>query len=331
MGKRANPALIGAFVIGAVVILVTAVALFGSGRLFRTTYPYIVYFTGDVNGLHVGAPVKFKGVELGSVVKIMLNVTGADMIRDVYDPDDVRIPVIIELDENATAARGAASAPDEEMIKRLIELGLRAELSMESFVTGILYVKLDIDPASDRRLVGNAEVPYVEIPSKPTTLEEVQRKAAAFLARLDKIDIEGLIDNLENTVSGIDSLVNSEALSETIESLPAIAKKLEVAINEISATLAEVRTLGAGLGTKAESAVASLERTSDRAGETLVAARSTLTTITDVLDPESPTLFQINSSLQDLARASRAIRFLAEEVERNPAVLLRGKAPGAHP
>ena len=327
MGKRANPAVVGAFVVGAVVILIAAVTLFGSGRLFRTTYPYIVFFTGDVNGLNVGAPVKFKGVEIGSVSKIMLNVTGEALAdRDATDANDVRIPVIIELEEDALHEHGGPNAPDPAFVKQLIEFGLRAELSMESFVTGLLYVKLDIAPDSALQMVNDPKVELVEIPTKPTALEEVQRKAAAFLARLDKLDVEGLIDSMAATLRGIESLVNSKALNETVETLPAVARKLETAIDEISRTLVEVREIGEGLGTKAESAVASLERTSDQAGETLVAARNTLETVSGVLDPESPTLYQLNASLQDLAHASRAIRFLAEELERNPTVLIRGKS-----
>ena len=58
--RRASPAAVGAFVVGAVVLAVIAVAAFGSGRLFRHAYPYVIYFTGDVNGLKIGAPVKFK-------------------------------------------------------------------------------------------------------------------------------------------------------------------------------------------------------------------------------------------------------------------------------
>ena len=72
MGKRANPAVIGAFVVGAVVLVVVAAIVFGSGRFFRTTYSYILYFPSNVNGLKVGAPVKFKGIEIGSVQNILL-------------------------------------------------------------------------------------------------------------------------------------------------------------------------------------------------------------------------------------------------------------------
>src|SRR6185369_11107480 len=72
MSKRANPTLIGGFVIGAVVLLVAGVMLFGGGKLFQATQDFRLYFKENVNGLSVGAPVKFKGVEVGSVVSIQL-------------------------------------------------------------------------------------------------------------------------------------------------------------------------------------------------------------------------------------------------------------------
>ena len=73
MRKRASPTLIGAFVVGAVVLAVVAVGVFGSGRYFRKVYPYVVYFGGDVNGLKVGAPVKFRGIQVGDVRSILLS------------------------------------------------------------------------------------------------------------------------------------------------------------------------------------------------------------------------------------------------------------------
>lgn len=325
MGKRANPALVGAFVVGAVVILVTSVALFGSGRLFRTTYPYIVYFTGDVNGLKVGAPVKFKGVELGSVDKILLSVGSTGVGAPSLRADDVRIPVVIELDERAMQQRGAEMAPDPETIGRLIDAGLRAELSMESFVTGVLYVKLDIDPESELRLVGDPSVSYVEIPSRPTRLEEVERKAALFLARLDQLDIEGLLDGLASTVRGIDRLVNSPALVETIEVLPRIGTQLEGVIGELGQTAGELRAFAEGIAVRSEKAIASLQETAERAGQTLDTARETLESVSTVVAADSPLVYQLGRSLEDLAGATRAMRRVAEDMERNPAVLLRGK------
>ncbi len=72
MGKRVNPATVGAFVLGAIGLILVAVVVFGSGHLFRKTHEFVIYFAGDINGLRVGAPVKFKGVEIGMVQRIKL-------------------------------------------------------------------------------------------------------------------------------------------------------------------------------------------------------------------------------------------------------------------
>ena len=75
MDKQMRPALVGAFVVGALALVVTAIILLGSGSLFRTRHLYVLYFKSSVNGLHVGAPVKFRGVEIGSVNRILLSLT----------------------------------------------------------------------------------------------------------------------------------------------------------------------------------------------------------------------------------------------------------------
>jgi len=112
MNKKTSPALIGAFVVGAVVLLVIAVIAFGSGRLFRQTKEFVLYFDGTVNGLHIGAPVKFKGVEIGSVKNILLQLDNDTRVD--------KIPVIIEIDLKKLTSRGATGviAEDREAFTR---------------------------------------------------------------------------------------------------------------------------------------------------------------------------------------------------------------------
>ena len=69
MSKSANKTLIGAFVVGATALLLLAIAVFGSGKLFQTTSRYVLFFDGSISGLSVGSPVLFRGVPVGRVVE----------------------------------------------------------------------------------------------------------------------------------------------------------------------------------------------------------------------------------------------------------------------
>ena len=87
-----RPALVGAFVVGALALVVTAIILLGSGSVFRTRHLYVLYFKTSVNGLHVGAPVKFRGVEIGSVNRILLSLNQLENAVRTNDPSRIRIP-----------------------------------------------------------------------------------------------------------------------------------------------------------------------------------------------------------------------------------------------
>ena len=106
MNKKISPTLIGAFVVGALALMVIAIVAFGSGQFFRKTRQFVLYFEGSVNGLHVGAPIKFKGVEIGSVKNILLQLDSNTQVNE--------IPVIIEIDLKKMTSRGASTAVAEQ-------------------------------------------------------------------------------------------------------------------------------------------------------------------------------------------------------------------------
>jgi paraquat-inducible protein B len=330
MSKRANPAVIGGFVIGAVVLAVIGVTLFGSGRLFRTTQPYVVYFTGDVNGLEPGAPVKFKGVEIGSVRDIFLNISEMGLIdterRGGTAPEKVPIPVIIELDEDALMRKGSRFRPDPETVKLLVDAGLRAQLATESFVTGVLYVKLDLYPGSELKLVADPTVAYPEIPTQLTPFEEAQMKAAKFLAHLERVDLEGLVASLQTALDGINGVVTSKGLHDTLDALPATMAKFDQTRADMSASAASVSELSTNLGTRLDPTIESLRVAMTNASATLDATTQTMSNVRTLIASDSPVLYDLRRSLADLAEASRAIRRFADDLERNPSVLVRGRA-----
>jgi paraquat-inducible protein B len=176
-------------------------------------------------------------------------------------------------------------------------------------------VKLDMNPGSELRLVGDPTVAYPEIPTLPTPLEEAQTKAARFLAKLAEYDVRALLDSLSSTASGLDRLVNAPDLHDSLAGLPPLLRKLDAAAGDLQTVLASVRELSDNLNDPA----------TPRAGEVLAAAKVTLERANAFLQPDAPVLYQLNESLTDVSAAARALRSLAEDLERNPSVLIRGK------
>ena len=195
MSKKISPTLIGAFVVGAVALLVVAVIAFGSGQLFRKTQQFVLYFGGSVNGLRIGAPVKFMGVEVGSVKDIRLEMQGASGVH--------MIPVIIEIDLKKVIRRGFAreEAMNPNTISEFVKQGMRGQLLTESFVTGVLYVGFDWFPETPLRFVQQpgGHFQYEEIPTVPSGLEEAQDAIVRVVKKLDDIDFKALAGSLTKT------------------------------------------------------------------------------------------------------------------------------------
>jgi len=318
MGRKANPTLIGAFVVGAIALAVAGLLVFGSGQMFKRTVQFVCFFTGAVDGLNVGAPVKFKGVEVGSVVDVRLRVEGQPEVDPQQIAKGIRIPVIIELDYNKLASRGAMAISEPGRLKKAIDLGLRAQLNAQSFVTGLLFVQLDFLPDTPADFVLPPGSEYAEIPTVPTGLEQVRSAAEHVMQRLDKLDVEGIVRSATASLDGIDHLVNAPALKATIESLPETVANMNQAV-------ASVRELATRLDAQAGPFLVSLKTTTERTNEALAQMHLTLQNVQRFIDPASPLASQISSALQEMTGAARSVRLLADYLERNPSALVRGR------
>src|SRR5260221_8187589 len=145
MGKKINPTLIGLFVVGAIAVAVGGVIVFGSGQYFKHTEKFVMFFPGSVNGLSIGAPVKFKGVDIGSVTDIRLV-----MHRDQDVDQQLTIPVYVETNPSKISVDGTRlEMTDPKNLALLIEHGLRAQLQSQSLVTGMLFVQIDFFPETE--------------------------------------------------------------------------------------------------------------------------------------------------------------------------------------
>lgn len=318
MSKKSNPVLIGGFVIGAIALGLVGITIFGSGRLFRETYKYVCYFESDVSGLATGANVKLKGVKIGTVDSILLSV--GDMAALSGNREKFYVPVIIELDANKTSALGAEAKPDPGTISNLVTRGLRAQLASESFVTGVLYVKLDLFPGTrGLRLGDEAKAPYPEIPTLPSQLEEVWLKAAQFLADLDAIDLKGLVDEIKLAATSARELLSQQDLKDAIA-------HIDETVNTLDSTLASLRATSDTTRAVLEPLRKDLEPTLAELRATLSELSNTSRTAGDVLRPDPPLIVALEKALGDASQTAGTLKGLAALLERQPDALLKGKS-----
>jgi paraquat-inducible protein B len=322
MTKRANPAFVGAFVIGAIALAVAAIALLGSGNLFRQSHQFVCFFDGNVNGLRVGAAVKFKGVEIGEVRQILLSLNAGPGPVHLGTSSDIKIPVVIELDQGRILKRGATyiNVGDPAGMKLAISRGLRAQLATESLLTGLLYVDLDMHPGSPERFAAaQSNSTYMEIPTLPTALEQAQSVAMKLMDQLDKVHLDQLVVTATQALAAVRDLAASQNLKESLASLRETGQSLD-------RTSDSLRTLTVHLDRQIGPMSASLQTTAQNADATFKKTQITLAHLDDTLRPDAPLLYQANHTMVDLSEAARAIRQLAEYLERNPDALVRGRS-----
>ncbi|MBT4186315.1 MAG: MCE family protein, partial [Gemmatimonadales bacterium] len=229
MSRKANPTLIGTFVLGGVFIAVAAVMAFGSGQFFRDTQAFVTFFGGSVAGLDEGAPVKFRGVEVGEVTAVLLDIPNLER-----ESGDVRIAVVYELDRGQLEARGATvRLSDPFNIDTLMALGVRAELSTESLVTGRKYVALDFVPADPVSFVPVVGLGYPEIPAINTGLDGIQEALQGIIADLGAVPLDSLVNAAIGALSEIGTLASSPELGQTVRSLPGAVEGLNAAVADL--------------------------------------------------------------------------------------------------
>jgi paraquat-inducible protein B len=319
MARRSNPAAVGLFVVASLIMIVAAVLVFGSRRFFRTHYDFVCFFQGDLNGLKVGAPVKFRGVPIGTVTSIRLGLAPEEgTVRTGVI--GIHLPVVFELDENQLVSKGITIGMLEPaMLNQLIKQGLRAQLAVESILTGLLFIDIDLHPGTPmNRVLDPRSSRYQEIPTIPTTIEQVQQVAMRALAELDRIDFAGMAHSIRDASDSIKEFARSQSLKDAINSLTVTAASLNGAAVAIRAAANNVNT-------KIDPLAASLKKTSDDADTTMKQVKLALGDVQTTLAPDSPVTYQLKTTLKDMSEASRSIRELADYLQRNPSALVRGK------
>src|SRR5215472_11412001 len=142
---KMHPAAIGAFAAGAVALAIAGTFVFGAaGKLFLRKFPVVMFFDDSVNGLAVGAQVAYRGIRLGQVTNI----------RSVIGSPRIAVTATLERGPFLTPDNPTGTNQMRRAMEEAIAHGLRAQLALQSLLTGHLYVSLVLRPDLPASLTG---------------------------------------------------------------------------------------------------------------------------------------------------------------------------------
>ncbi|MBB3268258.1 paraquat-inducible protein B [Azospirillum sp. OGB3] len=337
MAANANPKVVGGFVVGAIALLVLAVALFGGGNLFVTRPRAGTYFQGSVAGLEVGAPVTYQGVRVGEVKSIRLEVDNATLTP--------RMPVEFDFIPGAVKWSDRPLHPGE--FQRLIERGLRAKLVSQSLVTGLLAIELGYYPDTTAKLVGGLPPPVIEIPSVQSDLESLKKTLGSLpldqianslvevLARADTLladpEWRSAVTALAGGMQAFKALMTTanDRSRPLLDDVGDIAKETETAVKalqaDLQAAIADLRGLVGKVDGEVKPLSARVQAATSAAEKAFQQADGTLRTVNAALDPRSPLRNNLEQTLANLSVASKSLRSFADQLDRSPNVLITGR------
>ncbi|MCX7111764.1 MAG: MlaD family protein [Proteobacteria bacterium] len=259
-------------------------------------------FEDSVRGLSVGAPVEVRGIQVGKV-------TGVKFNFDI-ETKKLKIPVYIEIDldrimpqseikKMETSFSQGIAAHHYPGIEALVAQGLRARLKTGNLLTGQLFVDLDFyhDDAG-KKVIYAGELP--ELPTLPSVAEAFKNDISEILAKLKRLPLDKIGDELLGTVQGSNKLMNSEDVKDAIRSL--------------NTTLKDVHQLAQTTDKEIVKLTASLDK-----------SLTTAVKVLEQIDPGSPIIVDVGKALEELAASARSIRTLTDYLERHPEALLYGK------
>jgi paraquat-inducible protein B len=353
--KRIDPRVIGGFVVGAIILSVAGLLFFGPGGFLAETRNYVIHFNSSVKGLNVGSPVRFRGVKIGQVKEINVRV----------HPQDFKfyIPVIIAVEPSRFEANGSnkgildiikTTVQGSDQMLSLVNEGLRAQLQLDSLVTGQLYVNFDMFPDTPIILTGYTDN-YPELPSVSSSLEELTKT-------FEGLPLTELADKLIRSVEGFEKIINSPSLHNALAKFDNTTTQLDMLLQNLNEqllpladmskeTLQQTQTTVSNIDRKVDSLMKNIEQTFQHTQATIIHIDNKIDPLSEQLSralqsfneasikaadavqqikklssDDSQILGQLTLTLQEINRMARTVRYLMTELERDPQMLLRGRS-----
>lgn len=270
---------------------------------FHDRIPFVVYFTGSVRGLAVGAPVELFGIQIGSVTGIRLDL----------NPDGTQSRVVVHFEVQPERIFGASTSPDASPLataRQLVARGLRVQLHTANFLTGQLLVAMDFFPDQKAAEVVEQDGAIL-LPSLPSGLEGITSSLGQILQKVEALPLDEIARHLNDTLTGIDGVTNGPELKTSLRTLTATL----AALQEL------VRTANAGAGpalARLPQIAQDLQTTVDRAQHLLGSAEAGY-------GGNSQVRRDLERLLDQFSDTARSVRLLADYLDQHPEALLRGR------
>jgi paraquat-inducible protein B len=301
---------------------VSGLLLFSSSKIFSKTLDVIVYFNDSLNGLREGAPLKFRGVTIGSVKRVMVRFNQA--------PDDHAMPVICEIDEKLVRERLGESTAEfftSGAMNKRIQAGFRASLQTESLVTGLLYIDTRFDSKVPPPVFHQVEKIYPEIPSEPTQIRQLFENLASLDIKSVQTNLNGLILRVDHTIGELNTAEINRGITNLLCSVNALVTSphLTNALAGIRPTLDQYRELGAKVTSKIDPLSDSITNTLGEANRALGQLQGAGENLSLMLAPDSRIRNDLDLALENLAGAAHSISALADFLREHPNALVAGR------
>lgn len=314
MARRFNPRLVGAFVLAAAALGVAASIWLGSNRVFQRKVRFVVVFSQDIAGLEVDSPVKFRGVPVGRVASIHLSIGSPEApLQQMF------MPVVIELNQSRIREMGEnTDLGNPEVVKTLVQHGLRARIALESFLSGRRYVDLDIVSDALPPEPPPFVLPYPAIPVQiEPGLLSLQSDAAKLIGKLQSLDLDGLVADLRSAATGV---------SRASGRIDQVGQGLPRTLDSMDRALAAIRDAARALEKEVPAVAGDARASMHRLATALDQLDGTLREVKLSLAPGAPVPVQLEQTLREVGQAARSLRVLAESLERDPSQIVRGRS-----
>jgi paraquat-inducible protein B len=324
--KRFNPTVIGAFVLGALLLGVVGIVSFGARTWWGDREYLIIYFDESVHGLERGSAVKLKGVRIGRVagINITYEASGGIVAQVVCELDRSRI-----VDPEGVAV----DIREPEVVRRMVEEGLQARLNLIG-ITGMLFVEMDFYGQPEETALLGTHPDYVVVPSVRSALSGLAESLAGVANQLGQVDFIGIGESISAFMNTANQALDEARLTELVAQLHETVRSVNEVMSseELKHTLTvagesfeRISSLAERLEAQVDPLAENLTATTEDLRTTLEEVAQTFSAVYDLVGPRMGLGPQVADTLASLNEAARSVQRLADFLERNPQAILRGR------